>query len=131
LPKSQKPQPQKAQNKPEIVTQEFDASGKILGRLASEIASVLRGKNKPSFRPNLVVGDKVLVKNAAKIMVTGNKLEQKMYYHHTGYLGNLKAKKLKDIMGKNPGEALERAVYGMLPKNKLRDIWMKNLKIEN
>ncbi|OGD57370.1 50S ribosomal protein L13 [Candidatus Berkelbacteria bacterium RBG_13_40_8] len=114
-----------------MITREFDASGKVLGRIASEIAIVLRGKDKPNFRPNLLVGDKVLVKNASKMIITGNKLEKKIYYHHTGYLGHLKETKMKDLMAKNPAEVLKKAVFGMLPKNKLRDIWMKNLEIEN
>ena len=99
--------------------------------MATEIAVALRGKDKPSFRPNILVGDKVVVKNASKIVITGNKLEQKTYYHHTGYLGHLKEVKMKDLMAKNPAEVLKKAVYGMLPKNKLRDIWMHNLEIRN
>ncbi len=99
--------------------------------MATEIAVALRGKDKPSFRPNILVGDIVIVKNAAKMIITGNKLEKKIYYHHTGYLGHLKETKMKDLMAKNPAEVLKKAVYGMLPKNKLRNIWMHNLKIEN
>ena len=118
-------------SKPVIKTREFDASGKVLGRLASEIAVVLRGKDKPSFRPNLLMGEKVVVSNASKIVITGNKVEQKVSQRHTGYLGHLKTVTLKEIMVKNPGDALKRAVYGMLPKNKLRDTWMKNLEIKN
>jgi large subunit ribosomal protein L13 len=102
-----------------------------LGRLASEVAVALRGKDKPNFRPYLFVGDKVVVKNAGKIIITGKKLENKVYQRHTGYLGHLKTNSLKEIFAKNPGEVLKRAVYGMLPKNKLRNTWMKNLKIEN
>lgn len=123
-----KPQP-KQELKPQ--PRKFDASGKVLGRLATEIAVVLRGKNKPSFRPNLLMGDKVVVENASKIVITGNKVEQKVYQRHTGYLGHLKTVTLKEIMVKNPGDALKRAVYGMLPKNKLRDTWMRNLEIKN
>lgn len=110
---------------------EIDASGKVLGRLAAEIAVILRGKDKPSFRPNLIMGEKVVVRNAAKIVITGKKLEQKVYQHHTGYLGHLKTKTMKEIMEKDPSEVLRRAVYGMLPKNKLQDVWMKNLEIKN
>lgn len=77
------------------------------------------------------MGDKVVVQNAAKIVLTGNKLEQKKYYHHTGYLGHLKTITAKELMIKDPGDILKRAVYGMLPKNKLRDGWMKNLTINN
>jgi large subunit ribosomal protein L13 len=114
-----------------IATIEFDASGLVLGRLATKIADSLRGKRKPSFRPYLSMGDKVVVQNAAKIVLTGNKLEQKKYYHHTGYLGHLKTITAKELMIKDPGDILKRAVYGMLPKNKLRDGWMKNLTINN
>jgi len=109
----------------------IDAAGKVLGRLATEIAIILRGKNKPNFRPNVLMGDKVLVSNAGKIVITGNKIEQKEYIHHTGYLGHLKKISLKELMAKNPAEVLRRAVYGMLPKNKLRARWLKNLKITN
>lgn len=112
-------------------TKAFDATGKVVGRLATEIADILRGKNKPSFRPYLSMGDKVIVSNASKIVLTGNKVEQKVYYHHTGYLGHLKTVTAKELMVKNPGEILKKAVYGMLPKNKLRDGWMKNLTINN
>jgi len=124
---------QKPVNKPIVkpVVKTIDASGKILGRLATEIAVILRGKDKPSFRPNLVMGDNVLVINASKIKVTGDKETKKMYYHHTGYLGNLKTTTYGDIFQKNPGEVLKRAVWGMLPKNKLRQIWIKNLEIRN
>ena len=128
---SLKVKPKNDQKKNKIVERHIDASGKVLGRLASEIAVALRGKDKPSFRPYLVMGDKVIVNNASKIVITGNKLEQKTYYHHTGYLGHLKAEKLKDVMAKNPAEVLRRAVWGMLPKNKLRDRLIKNLTISN
>lgn len=121
-------QPQKKIINPVV---EIDATGKVLGRLATEIATVLRGKNKPSFRPYLLMGGKVVVRNTAKIVITGKKIEQKVYQHHTGYLGNLKTKTMKELMEKNPAEVIERAVYGMLPKNKLRDTWMKNLEIKN
>lgn len=113
----------------EAQTQTFDAKGEILGRLATRISDVLRGKNKPSFRPYLVMGDKVLVINAEKIKVTGAKMEQKKYYHHTGYIGHLKVETLKDVMKDKPEEVIRRAVFGMLPKNKLRNIWMKNLEV--
>jgi len=131
IEKQSKKQNPKLVNKPETKVIEFDASGKVLGRLASEIATVLRGKNKPNFRPYLIVGDKVLVKNASKIIITGNKLDQKIYYHHTGYLGHLKEVKMKDLMAKDPKDVLRRAVLGMLPKNKLQDALIKNLTIEN
>jgi len=102
-----------------------------LGRLATEIAVALRGKDKPSFRPYLILGDKVVVKNASKMVITGKKLEQKVYQRHTGYLGHLKTVSMKELFLKNPSEILKKAVYGMLPKNKLRNTWMKNLTIEN
>lgn len=129
----EKPQP-KNQSKPQnkvVIVREFDAAGQVLGRLATQIAVVLRGKDKPSFRQNLIVGDKVKVTNAAKIVVTGRKMEQKKYYHHTGYLGHLKERSLKDLMAKDPADVIKRAVYGMLPDNKLRPILMKNLEIIN
>jgi large subunit ribosomal protein L13 len=113
------------------ITHEFDATGLVLGRLATKIADALRGKGKPSFRPYLSMGDKVIISNAAKIVLTGKKLDQKEYYHHTGYLGHLKTVTAKELMVKDPGDILRRAVYGMLPKNKLRDGWMKNLTINN
>lgn len=129
LEKPQSKQPPKPQNKRE--TREIDATGQVLGRLATQIAVILRGKDKPSFRPNLIVGDKVKVVNASKIVVTGRKMEQKRYYHHTGYLGHLKEKSLKELMAKDPADVVRRAVYGMLPSNKLRPTLMKNLTIEN
>lgn len=119
------------ENPNKIETFEFDATGKVLGRLSTEIADTLRGKKKPSFRPYLQNNDKVVVNNASKIVLTGNKVEQKVYYHHTGYLGHLKTTTVKELMVKNPGDILKRSVYGMLPKNKLRDGWMKNLTINN
>ena len=109
----------------------IDAAGKILGRIATEAAVVLRGKNKPQFRPYLVMGDKVLITNAAKFKVTGAKMTQKIYYHHTGYIGHLKSETLKEVFQKNPAEVLKRAIWGMLPKNKLRKLWIKNLEIRN
>lgn len=110
---------------------EFDATGKILGRFATVVADALRGKNKACFAPNINVGDKVIIHNAGKIILTGKKLEQKKYYHHTGYLGHLKERTAKDLMKNNPKEIIEKAVFGMLPKNKLRAIWMRNLTINN
>jgi large subunit ribosomal protein L13 len=113
------------------VVREFDAAGVVLGRLATQIATVLRGKDKPGFRPYLLCGGKVKVTNAAKIVLTGRKLDEKKYYHHTGYLGNLKTVSAKELMVKNPASIIERAVYGMIPDNKLRDKIMKNLEITN
>lgn len=114
-----------------MAVRELDAAGKVLGRFASEVATYLRGKDKPNFELHLLMGDKIVIRNASKIVLTGNKIEQKTYYHHTGYLGHLKAKTLKEIMIKDPSDALRRAIYGMLPHNKLRSEWMKNLEIHN
>jgi len=108
----------------------IDATGRVLGRLASEIAILLRGKHKPNFMPNKDMGDVVIVKNVDKIKITGKKLEQKKYYHHTGYLGNLKEIPLKKIFQENPAKVLRKAVFGMLPKNRLRSRQIKRLKFQ-
>ncbi len=110
-------------------TYTIDATGKVLGRLATEIAVLLRGKNKPDFRPNKDLGDSVIVKNIEKIRISGKKFEKKIYYRHSGYLGGLKETPLKKIWEKNPGEVLRKAVFGMLPKNKLRAKQIRRLKI--
>lgn len=126
------PQPAPKPSKPNNITvREIDATDQVLGRLATQVAIILRGKDKPQFVPNLVMGDKVVITNAAKIVLTGNKLETKKYYKHTGYLGNLKETSAKDLMRTNPAKIIEKAIYGMLPSNKLRKIWMKNLTIKN
>lgn len=96
-----------------------DAAGMTLGRLASEIAKILRGKNKPIFTPHMDTGDYVIVVNAEKIKVTGKKLEQKIYYRHSGYVGGMKETTLKDMLRKHPERVLEYAVKGMLPKGPL------------
>jgi len=96
-----------------------DASGMVLGRLASEVASILRGKNKPEFTPNVDTGDYVIVVNADKIKVTGKKLEQKIYYRHSDYVGSLKETTLKEMLAKHPERVIEFAVKGMLPKGPL------------
>ena len=96
-----------------------DAEGKTLGRLASEIAKVLRGKNKPIFTPHLDMGDYVIVVNAAKVKVTGKKLSQKIYYHHSGYVGGMKETTLKKMLADKPERVIELAVKGMLPKGPL------------
>ena len=96
-----------------------DAEGKTLGRLSSEVAKVLRGKNKPIFTPHEDTGDYVIVVNAEKIKVTGKKLDQKMYYHHSDYVGGLKEMNLKDMLNKHPERVIEHAVKGMLPKGPL------------
>lgn len=106
-----------------------DAEGQTLGRLASEISRVLRGKNKPTFVPHLDCGDNVIVVNAEKIKLTGDKLSKKVYYHHTGYMGGIKSIKAEDLIVKNPEKMLTLAVRGMLPKNKLSRKVIKNLKV--
>ena len=111
-------------------THTIDAANKILGRLAVEVALLLRGKDKADFAPNKDGGDIVIIKNADKIIVTGKKMNDKVYYHHSGYLGGLKETPFKKIFKKDPGEVIRRAVYGMLPKNKLRDIQITRLKFE-
>lgn len=106
-----------------------DASNKILGRLATKIADRIRGKDKPTFTPHTDGGDYVVVINADKIIVTGNKLENKKYYRHSLYPGGLKTKVFKDIMENNPEFIIENAVKGMLPKNKLGKKIFKKLKV--
>ena len=96
-----------------------DADGQVLGRMAAQIASILRGKNKPEFTPNEDVGDYVVVVNAAKIKVTGRKLDQKIYYHHSEYVGGMKETTLREMMAKKPEKVVELAVKGMLPKGPL------------
>ncbi|MDD2352170.1 MAG: 50S ribosomal protein L13 [Candidatus Caldatribacteriota bacterium] len=107
----------------------FDAKGKILGRLATEVASILRGKNKVVFDQSQDLGDYVVVINAEKVKVTGNKAEQKLYRHHTGYPGSLKEVKFEEMIEKKPEMVIEKAVKGMLPKNKLSRSVMKKLKV--
>lgn len=109
-------------------THTIDATDKILGRLAVEIAVLLRGKQKPGFVLYKDMGDFVNVKNANKIKITGKKIEQKKYYRHTGYLGGIKETPLKKLFAEKPEEVLKRAVFGMLPKNKLRARWIRRLK---
>jgi len=108
----------------------IDVKNKILGRTATKIAVLLRGKSKPDFAPNKDIGDFVVVKNIEKIKVTGKKYTDKIYYRHTGYLGHLKKVSYKKLFEKDPGRVLKKAVYGMLPKNKLRDKQIKRLKFE-
>jgi len=111
-------------------THTIDATGKVLGRLATEIAILLRGKHKPDFAPNKDIGDFVIVKNVDKVKITGKKLEQKKYYRHSGYLGHLKEIPLKKVFIETPAKVLRKTVYGMLPKNKLSKEQIKRLKIE-
>ena len=106
-----------------------DAEGKTLGRLASEIARRLKGKHKPTFTPHVDTGDYIVVVNAAKIAVTGNKLKNKFYHHHTGYIGNLKSISLEKQLAKAPERVLETAVRGMLPRTPLGRAMMKKLRI--
>jgi large subunit ribosomal protein L13 len=96
-----------------------DATDKTLGRLATELATRLRGKHKPEFTPNMDTGDHMVVINAEKIKVTGKKLDDKIYYHHTGYVGNLKSINLGKLLAQHPERVIQNAVKGMLPKNPL------------
>ena len=103
-----------------------DATGYTLGRLASEVAKVLRGKNKPVFTPHVDTGDYVIVVNADKIKVTGKKLDQKIYYHHSDYVGGMKETTLREMLAKKPEKVVELAVKGMLPKGPLgREMFTK------
>ena len=116
--------------KPSEVTRTWyivDAAGLTLGRLATEVASVLRGKNKPTYTPNVDCGDYVIIVNADKAVVTGNKLNDKMYFHHSGYPGGFKSISMRDLKAKNPVRWVEKAVQGMLPHTKLGDVQRKHL----
>ena len=106
-----------------------DAEGKTLGRLASEVAKVLRGKNKPVFTPHVDTGDYVIIVNAEKVSVTGKKLDQKIYYHHSDYVGGMKETTLREMMPKKPEKVLELAVKGMLPKGPLGRSMIKKLHV--
>jgi large subunit ribosomal protein L13 len=107
----------------------INAEGKILGRLSTEIAKILRGKNKPIFTPHVDCGDYVIVINVDKIKVTGNKMDKKKYYRHSGYIGNLKVKNLEEMMKKSPELVLRSSVKGMIPHNILGRKVIKKLKI--
>ena len=118
--------------KPGEITREWyvvDAEGKTLGRLATQIADTLRGKRKPQFTPHVDTGDFVVVVNAEKIHVTGNKLDQKRYYRHSGYPGGLRSRTLREQLDRRPTEVLRVAVKGMLPKNRLARQQITKLKI--
>ena len=106
-----------------------DAEGQTLGRLSAEIAKVLRGKNKPEFTPHIDTGDYVVVVNAAKVKVTGKKLDQKIYYHHSDYVGGMKETTLREMMAKKPEAVVELAVKGMLPKGPLGRSMIKKLHV--
>lgn len=106
-----------------------DAEGCTLGRLSSEVAKVLRGKNKPIFTPHIDTGDYVIVVNADKVAVTGRKLDQKIYYHHSGYVGGMKETTLREMLAKKPERVVELAVKGMLPKGPLGRKMFKKLHV--
>jgi len=118
--------------KPEEVRRDWfvvDATDKTLGRLATELAARLRGKHKPEFIPHVDTGDHIVVVNAARIRVTGNKLADKIYYRHTGYVGNLKSITLEKLLAKSPEQVITIAVKGMLPKNPLGRAMLKKLRV--
>ena len=106
-----------------------DAEGQVLGRLATRVATLLTGKNKPVYTPFLDTGDHVVVVNAEKVKLTGKKLSDKMYRHHTGHPGGLKETTAGDLLAKNPGKLVEEAVFGMLPKTKLGRAMRKKLRV--
>jgi large subunit ribosomal protein L13 len=118
--------------KPETVKRDWfviDATDKVLGRLSTEIARRLRGKHKPEFTPHVDTGDYIVVVNAEKVRVTGNKENDKMYHHHTGYIGSLKSTNLADLRKSHPERILQHSVKGMLPKNALGRAMFKKLKV--
>ena len=106
-----------------------DAAGKPLGRTASKVATILQGKNKPSYTPHVDTGDYVVIINAAKVELTGNKLDGKKYYRHTGWMGGLDSTSAREILEQKPGELMKLAVKGMLPKTKLGRVMLSKLKI--
>ena len=107
----------------------IDAEDKVLGRLAAEIARRLKGKHKPEYTPHVDTGDYIVVVNAEKVAVTGNKYNDKMYYHHTGYPGGIKSANFRTMIENHPTRVIEKAVKGMLPKNKLGSAMLSKLKI--
>lgn len=111
------------------MTVNINAENEILGRLATKVATILRGKNKASFEPYILSGDPVLIYNAEKIKITGNKAKQKTYYRHSGYIGHLKSTTYEKTFDKNPSKVIEHAISGMLPKNRLRRQMLKRLTI--
>lgn len=110
---------------------QIDAKGEILGRLATKISTIIRSKDDPKFTYNNFINKKIIIYNADKIIVTGNKEKNKKYYKHTGYIGNLKEQTYEELFKKNPSEVLKKAVKNMLPKNRLQSKWIKNIKIYN
>ena len=106
-----------------------DADGMTLGRLASQVAAILRGKNKPIYTPHCDTGDHVIVINAAKVVLTGKKLDQKVYYHHSGYVGGMKETKYRKLMAEKPEFAVKHAVVGMLPKGPLGRQMARKLRV--
>lgn len=106
-----------------------DADGMTLGRLASQVAAILRGKNKPTYTPHCDCGDHVIVINAAKVVLTGKKLDQKSYYHHSGYVGGLKETKYRKLMAEKPEFAVKHAVLGMMPKGPLGRQMARKLRV--
>ena len=106
-----------------------DADGMVLGRLASQVANILRGKNKPIYTPNMDTGDYVIIINASKAVLTGKKLDQKIYYKHSGFVGGLKETKYRKLLAEKPEEAMRHAIVGMLPKGPLGRQMAKKLKI--
>lgn len=108
----------------------IDATDQVVGRLAVKIALALRGKHRANYQPNQDLGDFVIVKNITKVKFTGKKLENKKYYHHTAYSGGLRAVPMKKLFAERPQEVLKKAVWGMLPKNKLRSEQIKRLKCQ-
>jgi large subunit ribosomal protein L13 len=118
--------------KPATVNQDWytvDANGKTLGRLATELARRLRGKHKPEYTPHVDTGDYIIVLNAEKINVTGNKRSDKIYYHHTGYVGNMKKFSFNEMITRSPQRIIERAVRGMLPKGPLGRAMFRKLRV--
>ena len=118
--------------KPEEVQRKWylvDAQDKTLGRLATEVARILRGKHKPTFTPHIDTGDHVIVVNAEKVKVTGNKFEDKKYYHHTGYPGGLKTTSFAALIRSKPERVIEKAVWGMIPHNRLGRSVIKKLRV--
>ena len=107
----------------------IDADGKTLGRLATEIASLLRGKHKPEYTPHVDTGDYIVVINAEKIHVTGRKMSDKIYHHHTGYIGNLKSISLEKLLARRPEKVIQQAVKGMMPRGPLGRAMQKKLKV--